>query len=161
MNTETKTHIDKLRDATYLGGYDLMNEQGQTVDKIVTIKEVTKTTVFNQKSQTDEQCITVYFAECKPIILNATNRKRLKKHHGPFVEDMVGQQIILTTERGKFFGEVQDVIRISTKPVVKPKLEGANIEKAKAGLLAKTSTMESLKARFTISAELEALLTNG
>ena len=75
---ETKTHIDKLRNPNYLGGWDLMDESGKTIDKIVTIKEIKNESVFNQKSQIEEQVITLFFNECKPIILNATNRKTLK-----------------------------------------------------------------------------------
>jgi len=112
---ETKTHIDKLRNPNYLGGWDLMDESGKTIDKIVTIKEIKNESVFNQKSQIEEQVITLLFEECKPIILNATNRKTLKKVTGTeYIEDMIGKKIQLTTKRIKAFGEFHDAIRITT-----------------------------------------------
>jgi DNA-binding protein len=115
---ETKTHIDKLRNPNYLGGWDLMDAEGKTIDKIVTIKQIKNDSVFNQKSQIEEQVITLLFEECKPIILNATNRKTLKKvTETEYIEDMVGKKITLTTKRIKAFGEFHDAIRISN---VKP-----------------------------------------
>jgi hypothetical protein len=115
---ETKTHIDKLRNPNYLGGWDLMDANGKTIDKVVTIKEIKNESVFNQKSQIEEQVITLLFEECKPIILNATNRKTLKKvTETEYIEDMVGKKITLTTKRIKAFGEFHDAIRIvASKP---------------------------------------------
>ena len=123
---ETKTHIDKLRNPNYLGGWDLQDENGITRDVIVTIKEVKTEFVFNQKSQIEEPVLTVFFDECKPIILNATNRKVLKKvTNTPYIEEMARKQIQLTTKRIKAFGDFHDAIRIvptapqltTTKPV--------------------------------------------
>ena len=112
---ETKTHIDKLRNPNYLGGWDLMDESGKTIDKVVTIKEIKNESVFNQKTQDEQQVITLFFYECKPIILNATNRKTLKKVTGTeYIEDMIGKQIQLTTKKIKAFGEFHDAIRIVT-----------------------------------------------
>lgn len=112
---ETKTHIDKLRNPNYLGGWDLLDSTGKTVDIIVTIKEIKNESVFNQKNQIEEQVITLFFEECKPIILNATNRKTLKKVTGTeYIEDMIGKKIQLTTKRIKAFGEFHDAIRIAT-----------------------------------------------
>lgn len=116
---ETKTHIDKLRNPNYLGGWDLLDEQGKTTDIVVTIKEIKNESVFNQKDQSEQQVITVFFNECKPIILNATNRKTLKKVTGTeYVEEMIGKKIQLTTKKIKAFGEMHDAIRIvANKPV--------------------------------------------
>ena len=58
---ETKTHIDKLRNPNYLGGWDLLDEHGKTIDKIVTIKEIKNESVFNQKDQSEQQVITIFF----------------------------------------------------------------------------------------------------
>jgi len=108
-----KTHIDKLRNPNYLGGWDLLDENGKTVDRIVTIKEIKNESVFNQKTQDEQQVITLFFSECKPIILNATNRKTLKKvTDTEYIEDMIGKRIQLTTKKIKAFGEMHDAIRI-------------------------------------------------
>jgi len=113
-----KTNINSLRNPNYLGGWDLQDEKGNTIDKIVTIKEIKKEFVFNQKAQAEEPVLTIFFNECKPVILNATNRKTLIKVTGTeFIEDMVGKKIQLTTKRIKAFGEFHDAIRIvNAKP---------------------------------------------
>lgn len=128
-----KTHIDKLRNPNYLGGWDLQDENGKTNDIIVTIKEVKSEFVFNQKAQMEEPVLTVFFNECKPIILNATNRKTLKKvTDTSYIEEMTGKRIQLTTKRIKAFGEFHDAIRIvSSVPTVVEKID---IEKCKATL---------------------------
>ena len=110
---EKLTHIDKLRNPNYLGGWDLKDVDGQTINIQVTIKDIKAEMVFNQKTQDEQQVLTVFFNECKPIILNATNRKMLKKvTETDFIEKMVGKKIELTTKKIKAFGEMHDAIRI-------------------------------------------------
>lgn len=108
-----KTHIDKLRNPNYLGGWDLINEKGVTVDIVVTIKKIDTELVFTGRGEEQEPKIVVHFNECKPIILNATNRRMLKRlAKTPFIEEMVGVRIQLTTKKVKAFGEIHDAIRI-------------------------------------------------
>jgi len=128
-----KTHIDKLRNPNYLGGWDLQDENGKTNDIIVTIKEVKSEFVFNQKAQMEEPVLTVFFLECKPIILNSTNRKTLKKvTDTSYIEEMTGKRIQLTTKRIKAFGDFHDAIRIvATVPTT---IEKVDIEKCKLTL---------------------------
>lgn len=125
----TKTHIDKLKESNFLSGVELQDDNGVTVDRDVTIKEVKKETVFNQKTQDEEPVVTCYFDECKPIILNVINTKRLKAASGTnFIEEMVGKKITLTTEKVKAFGQMWDAIRILEKaPVI---LAETDIKKA-------------------------------
>lgn len=149
----SKTHIDKLRNPNYLGGWDLQDENGKTNDIIVTIKEVKSEFVFNQKAQMEEPVLTVFFLECKPIILNATNRKTLKKvTDTSYIEEMAGKRIQLTTKRIKAFGEFHDAIRI-VATVPNAVIEKVDIEKCKSILngsktLAElVATWESLTAK--------------
>ena len=129
----SKTHIDKLRNPNYLGGWDLQDENGKTNDIIVTIKEVKSEFVFNQKEQMEEPVLTVFFNECKPIILNATNRKTLKKvTDTSYIEEMAGKCIQLTTKRIKAFGDFHDAIRIVN--VVPTVIEKVDISKCKTTL---------------------------
>ena len=126
----SKTHIDKLRNPNYLGGWDLQDENGKTNDIVVTIKEVKSEFVFNQKAQMEEPVLTVFFNECKPIILNATNRKTLKKvTDTSYIEEMAGKRIQLTTKRIKAFGEFHDAIRIVN--AVPTAIEKVDIAKCK------------------------------
>ena len=150
---ETKTHFKKLRNPNFIGGWDLLDG-----DKTVTITKVTKEMVHDGKGGQSE-CCTVHFNECKPMVANSTNLKRIAKLLGsPFVEDWTNKRITLTTEKVKAFGEVHDAVRVSTKPVTKSKLEGASIEKAKAALKAGSATIETIKAKYEVSAEVEAQL---
>ena len=131
----SKTHIDKLRDPKFLGGWDLQDENGKTVDMVVTIKEVKSELTFNQKSQSEESVITVYFEECKPIILNSENRKTLKKVTDTgFIEEIAGKKIQLTTKRIKAFGEWWDAIRIVKKAPTKDSAKDVDIEKCLTSL---------------------------
>lgn len=169
---ETLTNINKLRNPNYLGGWDLQDASGKTVDIIVTIKEVKQEETFNQKSQTMEPVLTVYFQEVKPIILNATNRKTLcKVTETEYIELMVGKKIQLTTKKIRAFGEMHDAIRIVSKPsfqlmtatAPKPVDEAdciTRLEKANTvALLAEiwTSLTASEKANVTVLAKKEEL----
>jgi hypothetical protein len=114
--SETLTNINKLRNPNYIGGWDLQDNTGKTTDIIVTIKAIKQDEVFDQKSGQMGLELTVHFVEVKPMILNATNRKTLiKVTETEFIEQMVGKKIQLTTQRGKWFGEVHDAIRIVNK----------------------------------------------
>ena len=46
-----KTNINKLRNPNFLGGWDLMDENGKTINRVLTIKEIKVEKVFNQKIQ--------------------------------------------------------------------------------------------------------------
>lgn len=143
-----KTHIDKLRNPNYLGGWDLQDENGKTNDIVVTIKEVKSEFVFNQKAQMEEPVLTVFFNECKPIILNATNRKTLKKvTDTSYIEEMAGKRIQLTTKRIKAFGEFHDAIRIVNVVPQSVKVEVVNIEKCK-NTLNEAKTLTELVAKW-------------
>jgi hypothetical protein len=144
-----KTHIDKLRNPNYLGGWDLQDENGKTTDIIVTIKEVKSEFVFNQKAQMEEPVLTVFFNECKPIILNATNRKTLKKvTDTSYIEEMAGKRIQLTTKRIKAFGEFHDAIRIVNVVVASAKVEVVDIQKC-IGILSACKTLSELGEKWT------------
>lgn len=143
-----KTHIDKLRNPNYLGGWDLQDENGKAHDIVVTIKEVKSEFVFNQKAQMEEPVLTVFFNECKPIILNATNRKTLKKvTDTSYIEEMAGKRIQLTTKRIKAFGEFHDAIRIVNVVPQSVKVEVVNVEKCK-NTLSEAKTLAELVVKW-------------
>lgn len=137
-----KTSIEKLRNPNYLGGWDFKDENGKTIDKVVTIKEIKTENVFQQASGIEEPVIEVHFNECKPIILNATNRKMLKKVTGTeFIEEMTGKKIQLTTKRIKAFGEFHDAIRIVNKAPTAAKIVPVDVKKC----LAKVNACKTAK----------------
>jgi hypothetical protein len=111
----TLTHIDKLRNPNFLGSWDLLDKEGNYKNIIVTIKEIKTDEAFNQKSGKKEQIISCLFNECKPMIINATNRKTLKKLcNSSFIEQMTGKRIEITVKKERYFGEMTDCLRILT-----------------------------------------------
>ena len=152
METQTKTHYKKLRNPNFIGGWDLLD-----ADKTVTITKVTKEMVHDGKGGQSE-CCTVHFTECKPMVANATNLKRISKLlNSQFIEDWIGKQITLTTEKVRAFGEVHDAVRVSTKP----EMTADTLAKAKAAIAAGSVTLDAIKKKYTLTAEMEAALTNG
>ena len=99
------------------------------------------------------------------MVCNSTNAKQIAKLAGtPFIEEWAGKQIILTVQKVKAFGEQHDAIRVSNKPVVKPTLElnTPTFDKARKAIETKSATVEQIKKKYILSAEVEAaLLSNG
>lgn len=84
-------------------------------EKVVTIKDIDFAECFNDKTQKKESKQTVFFEECKPLVLNKTNAKMLKRLFSPNSDnpaDCVGHKVRLTVEKVKAFGKETDAIRI-------------------------------------------------
>lgn len=141
-----KTHWKKLTDPNYLGAYDFQpNEK-----RVVTIKEVTQSTVKGQDGK-EEDCIKCQFTEGKPMILNVTNCKAIAKAHGTnFIEDWNGLKVTLFVQNVSAFGSNVEALRIEqTAPKGKPVLSDARLIKAieaiKAGKITKDSVLNDYK----------------
>ena len=84
-------------------------------ERIVTIKDIDFAECYNDKTQKKEQKQTVFFEECKPLVLNKTNAKTLKRLFSPNSDnpaDCIGHKVRLVVERIKAFGKETDAIRI-------------------------------------------------
>ena len=154
-----KTHFKKLKNPDYLGSWDLMDQNGNVKNLILTIKEV-KTEMVHDGKGGQENCTTVHFQNSKPMIMNSTNLKTIHKTlETPFIEEWVGKKIEITTEKVKAFGEVHDALR-----VVKVNLElnpkHPKWAGAKSAIKAKTVTIDQIKKQYSINAENEKLLTD-
>ena len=109
-----KTHWRKFFETNYLGGFDLADGKGGFKEITATIKRVQKETVTNERGKEDK--LVLHFDGLKPMILNATNSKTMKKLTGSeYVEDWVGRTIIIGTENGTWFGENTDALRIRNR----------------------------------------------
>ena len=108
-----KTHWKKLNNPDYLGAYAF--QPGE--EKIVTIREVNRETVYNPSGGGKEECTVAHFIEdVKPLILNTTNCKAIAKVWGtPYIEDWANRKIMLTVKKISAFGEMVDAVRVSTK----------------------------------------------
>ena len=105
-----KTHWRKLTNPNYLGAYAF--QPGE--EKVVTIKEVSYEVVQNQNGK--EECIVCHFVEdIKPMILNKTNAKTLKKLFSQNDDDpkkCVGHKVVLYVVSVKVGGQQTTGIRI-------------------------------------------------
>lgn len=155
----SKTHFKKMKNPDFLGSWDLADDNGNFKNKVVTISEVKKQMVHDGKGG-QEECITVHYKECKPMIMNSTNLKTIHKSLGtPYIEDWVGKKIELEVQKVRAFGEVHDALRVVKNSLEldprHPKWNGA-----KAAIKAGTTTIEAIKKAYTISPENEKLLCN-
>lgn len=154
-----KTHYKKLRNPDYLGSWDLMDVNGQTKNITVTIKEIKKQMIHDGKGGQSE-CIVLFFNECKPMIMNATNLKvTAKVMTSNYVEDWIGKKIEIGTDKVKAFGEIYDALRIAKISLdlnpMHPKWNGA-----KKAIKDQTVTIDQIKKQYTITIENEKLLCN-
>jgi hypothetical protein len=152
-----KTHFKKLKNPDYLGSWDLADENGNFKNKVVTVTNVTKKMVHDGRGG-QEECVTVDFAECKPMIMNSTNLKTIYKVlNSPYIEDWFGKKIELTVEKVKAFGEIHDALRvIKTSLELDPK--HPKWDGAKKALQEGKVTLEAIKKQYTISIENEKLI---
>ena len=95
----SKTHFKKLRNTNYLGSWDLADSNGNFKNKVVTISDVKKQMVHDGKGG-QEECITVHYKECKPMIMNSANLNTMHKSLGtPYIEEWIGKKIEITVEK--------------------------------------------------------------
>lgn len=109
-----KIHWKKAFNSEYIGAADLQDYK----DIILTIKEVRYEDTRGTKDK--EKKNVAYFVEnMKPMILNATNCKAVRKLAGGsnFINDWKNIRVQLYVEQGvKAFGEVTDALRIRSTP---------------------------------------------
>lgn len=154
-----KTHWKKLHNPDYLGAYDFAEGE----ERVVTIKTVSLQSVSGPDGKKDD-CIVATFTEpFKPMILNATNCKVITKLAGsPMIEDWTGKSFKIVVAKVKAFGDVVDALRIKPEAVKKPELvaESENFLKCRAAVQSGQFTVEQIKSKYSVSAEVEKLLTD-
>lgn len=103
---------EKVIDPNFINA-ELIGSTG--AEKVVTITNIDFAECYDDQSKKKVQKQTVFFQECKPLVLNKTNAKMLKKLFSPNSDnpaDCIGHKIILSVESIKAFGKIQDAIRI-------------------------------------------------
>lgn len=86
---------EKIIDPNFINA-ELIGPVG--AERVVTIKDIDYAEAFNQKTNSKEQRQSLFFNECKPMILNKTNSKKLRELFDPEGKDprkCVGQKITL------------------------------------------------------------------
>lgn len=92
---------------------ECIGTEGSTMD--VTITDIRYAECFDEQTKAKVQKPTVFFAETKPLVLNKTNSKTLKKLFSPNDDDpsrAIGNMVTLKVEKVKAFGKMTDAIRI-------------------------------------------------
>lgn len=103
---------EKIIDPNFLNA-ELIGDIG--AERVVTIKDIDMAECYDEGTKTKIQKQTVFFEECKPMVLNKTNAKTLKKLFSPNSDnpsDAFGHRIILKVEEVKAFGKKTTGIRI-------------------------------------------------
>jgi len=148
-----KIHWKKVFNSDYLGSCDL--EDGKDLKAV--IKSVAVKNVKGPDGKEQERNVATFTdAKVKPMILNATNCKLIKKFAGSvFINDWnnIPVQIYIKDDI-KAFGEVTEGLRIrpSQPSMSKPKLT-PNIPAWNKAIefLKGTGTMDAIKTRYELS----------
>jgi hypothetical protein len=157
---ETKTHWKKVFNSDYLGSCDL--EDGKDLKAV--IKSVSVKLVKGPDGKEQDRNVAIFTdANLKPMILNATNCKLIKKFaRSVFINDWNNIPIqIYVKDDIKAFGEVTEGLRIRpAQPAMnKPKLTPTSQAWPKAiEFLKGTGTMEQVKEKYDLSAKDEETL---
>lgn len=109
----------KIIDPNFINA-ELIGPEG--AEMVVTIKSLDYAECFDQKTKAKIQKQAVFFEECKPMILNKTNARTLKKLFSPKEDNpklCIGHKIVLTVEPVKVGGQHTTGIRIKEFSEVK------------------------------------------
>ena len=103
---------EKIIDPNFINA-ELIGDVG--AERVVTIKDIDMAECYDEGTKQKVQKQTVFFEECKPMVLNKTNAKTLKKLFSPNSDnpsDAFGHRVILKVESVKAFGKTTTGIRI-------------------------------------------------
>jgi hypothetical protein len=160
MTNEKKIHWHKVFLSEYLGSADL--DEGQDLKTI--IREVTVKAVKGQDGKNQDRNVATFMdPKIKPMILNATNCRTIKRFTGtPYINlwKNVAVQIYIDPAV-RAFGDTVEGLRIRpTQPTFeKPKLTQKSPNWAKAvEFISKDGTIDQIKEKYDISTADEKVL---
>ena len=126
---------EKIIDPNFINA-ELIGDVG--AERVVTIKDIDMAECYDEGTKAKVQKQTVFFEECKPMVLNKTNVKTLiKLFGGESPEKCVGKKIILYTVNVKVGGHPTTGIRI--KEYVEETIKCADCGKPIKGAAGKTA----------------------
>ena len=102
----------KIVDPNFINA-ELIGTEGAEI--VVTIKDIDFAECYDEGTKQKVMKQSVFFEETKPLVLNKTNAKTLKKLFSPNSDkprDAVGHRVILKVEKVNAFGKTVDAIRI-------------------------------------------------
>ena len=124
------------KNPNYLGSFDLDDIPSRELT--LTIKDF-KEEEITTNGQKQVVTICCFVEDYKPMIFNATNKKRLVKLYGTKQsEKLAGKLITICTEKVKAFGEIHDALRVkkvipTAKAAPIPKCENCGADILPAG----------------------------
>lgn len=155
-----KTHFRKIKSPNYLGSWDLMNDDGSFVKKVMTIKSASTEQITDHRGQKSDEAI-LKFENYKPMILNHTNVRAIAKAlKSPYIEDWQGKQVTIYVKTVKAFGEYHDALRIEPIAPVKTKentLSENRFKKALEALKTGQTTIDAIKKYKLSESQLKTL----
>lgn len=160
-----KTHYRKVFKSDHLGVADLeeMQEEGKRL--VFTIKEVKQEYDVMVAGRKGNHNIAYFNESIKPLVLNATNSKVMRSFNGgsSFIEDWSNTLVELYIDsQVKMKGDIVGGVRIKPKQPTLNKPELHPLHKnwlaAKAKVIAKEATKESIRKNWTITDEHYSLL---
>lgn len=108
---------EKIIDPNFINA-ELIGEVGD--ERTVTIADIDFKEAFDPRTQSKSQKQTLFFEECKPMILNKTNAKQLKKmFKSDTPSDIVGKKITLYVVSLNVAGKQTTGIRIKEYSEIK------------------------------------------
>lgn len=156
-----KTHWKKVFNKDYLGSHDLDNGK----DLVAVISHVEIREVKDTSGKAEKRNVAIFQNKVKPMVLNVTNCKSIKKFSGSnYIEDWKDISIQIYSKEVTAFGETVEALRIREKQpnVEKPELtpEHQSWVKAVEYLMKPEATIDNIKKRYKVSDANIELLQN-
>jgi hypothetical protein len=148
--TQKKTHWKSVaHDDRYIGAHSLPNGEDMTVT-IVRVEEQQNVQMGGGKKE--DLCV-CHLAECKPMILNMTNRETLAElFKTPWIEEWPGRRFTVYASKTKFGAKMVDCLRIRPKlPGTKSPLPEDRMEKALDAVKNGSFTAAKLRAEYALN----------
>jgi len=147
----SKTHWKKAFNRDYLGAHDL--DEGKDLVAVIDHVEVREVTDASGKQNCN---VAVFTTKIKPMILNVTNCKVIKKFAtSNYIEDWKNIPVQIYSKDVKAFGEVVEALRIREKQpnTEKPELAPGHEmwDKAVKHLMKPNSTINDVLKRYKVS----------
>ena len=156
-----KTHWKKAFNKDYLGSHDL--DDGK--DLVAVISHVEIREVKDTSGKAEKRNVAIFKGNVKPMVLNVTNCKAIKKFSGSnYIEDWKDISIQIYSKEVTAFGETVEALRIRDKQpnVEKPELtpEHQAWGKAVEYLAKPDSTIDAILKRYKLTDANRELLLN-
>ena len=150
--SELKTHWKKVFNKDYLGSHDL--DEGK--DLVATIDHIEIREVKDTSGKAGKCNVAVFTTQIKPMILNVTNCKTIKKFSGSnYIEDWKNIPVTICSKEVQAFGESVEALRIRDKQpnMEKPELNPDHQAWGKAveHLKKPNSTIGDILKRYKVS----------